>query len=165
MNPTDRVHRLFVAVLDKDGRSMREISESIEKIPDLCPRVLYHDWRSPGWAGGPTKSLEEMTAAQFHKWFIGLGIDPDGQSPVSSQTAVSLINLARPGTPGRDWLIEHVVPVLKEGHLYEAQAIIAEKREFDGRERPVLANLVFDIINDVLVRQERAGPCSPEISP
>ena len=160
-----RVHRLFVAVLDEEDRPMCEVADPIERVPDLCPRILHHDWRDVAWKEGPPSSLPEMTTIQFQAWFSALRIEPAGQPPLSVQTAISLINLARPGTPGRDWLLKNVVPALGDGRLYEAQAIIAEKREFDGRERPVLANLVFDIINDVLVRQERAGPCSPEISP
>ena len=160
-----RIHRLFVAVLDEEDRPMREIARPIEQVPDLHPRILHHDWRDAAWQGGPPSSLPEMTTSQFQAWFSALRMEPDDQPPLSVQTAISLINLARPGTPGRDWLLKNVVPALRDGRLYEAQAIIAEKPSVGGEERPVLTSLVFDIVNDVLARQERAGPCSPEISP
>ena len=160
-----RVHRLFVAVLDGEDRPMREIAAPIEQVPDLYPRILHHDWRDAVWPDGKPSSLPEMTTSQFQRWFSALRKESDDQPPFSVQTAVSLINLARPGTPGRDWLVQHVVPALKSGHLYEAQATIAAKPELNGEERPVLINLVFDIVNDVLVRQEREGLCAPKITP
>lgn len=157
-----RIHRLLISCVDDNDapRSMREISSHVEQITDVQTTVIYHDWRDVNWNGGPPVPFPEMTADQLNAWFSAARSGTGHEPPLTVQTALSLINLARPGTPGRQWLIDRIVPSLQNLRLYEAQANIADRNALDPANRTPLVDLVFDIINDILVRQEQGTPLS-----